>query len=52
MAEYTVTAVLTVQTDAGKAQVQALLDQGLKELPGIASRYGFTVTGTKLTVEE
>jgi hypothetical protein len=52
MTDYTVTAVLKVQTDADKERVQALLDQGVKELPGVASRYGVTVTDTKLTVEE
>lgn len=52
MSDYTVTATRRVQTDADRARVQALLDQGLQELPGIASRYGFTITDSTVTVEE
>jgi len=52
MTDYTVTATLKVSTDADRARVQSLLDQGVKELPGIASRYGFTITDTSISVEE
>jgi hypothetical protein len=52
MTDYTVNATIKVSSDADRAQVQSLLDQGLKELGPIASRYGFTITDSSATVEQ
>ena len=53
MTDYTVRATLTVSGDAAdRAKIQAALDAGLKELPGIASRYGFTITDASATIDE
>jgi hypothetical protein len=53
MTEFTVHATITVEGDsADRARIQSGLDAGLKELPGIASRYGFTVTDATATIDE
>jgi len=52
MTDYTVTATIRVSSDADRAGLQALVDQGLRELSGIASRYGATITDSSATVEE
>lgn len=53
MTDYTVHATLTVSGDGvDRAKIQQALDAGLKELPGIASRYGFTITDSSATVDE
>jgi hypothetical protein len=52
MTDFTVNATITVSGDAGDlAKIQAAVDAGLKELPSVASRYGFTITGADATVE-
>jgi len=51
--QYIVHATLTVSGDASdRAKIQAGLDAGLKELPGVASRYGFTITDASATIDE
>jgi len=35
-----------------RSQIQAALDAGLKELPGIGRRYGFAVKSSSATVEQ
>jgi hypothetical protein len=51
MTDYTVHATLTVSGDAiDKSTIQAALDAGLKELPGLAARYGFTVSDASATI--
>ena len=53
MTDYIVRATLTVSGgDADRAKIQAALDAGLKELPSLASRYGFTVTDATATVDD
>lgn len=53
MTDYIVRATLTVSgDDADRAKIEAGLDAGLKELPGVASRYGFTVTEATATIDE
>jgi|GEM_PF-2275285 len=53
MSEYTVRATLTVSGDTvDRSTVQSALDAGLKELPGLAARYGFTITDASATVED
>lgn len=53
MTDYTVTATLTVSgATADREKIQAALDAGLKELPGLASRYGFTVTHADADIQE
>ncbi|MGB3909904.1 MAG: hypothetical protein WBL06_05485 [Pseudolysinimonas sp.] len=53
MTEYTVNATLTVSGDAtDKATIQAAVDAGLKELPSVAARYGFTVSDVRATIDE
>jgi hypothetical protein len=53
MTDYTVRATLTVSGDSvDRATIQQALDAGLKELPGVASRYGFTITDAKADIEE
>ena len=53
MTDYIVRATLTVSGDAAdRAKIQAGLDAGLKELPGVAARYGFTVTDATATIDE
>ncbi len=52
MTEYTVNAKITVSGgDDDRAKIQDAVDAGLKELNGIASRYGFTITDSSATVE-
>ena len=34
-----------------RAQVQAAVNAGLRELPSVAQRYGFRITGSSATVE-
>jgi hypothetical protein len=52
MTDYTVNATITVSSGEGdRARIQAAVDAGLKELNGIASRYGFTITESSATVE-
>ena len=51
MATHTVQATITVETDMDREKIQAALDAGLKELPGIACRYGFTITDSSATVD-
>jgi hypothetical protein len=51
MTDYTVNATITVSGSEGDlAKIEAAVDAGLKELPGIATRYGFTVTDSNATV--
>lgn len=53
MTDYTVRATLTVSGDSvDRATIQRALDAGLRELPGVASRYGFTITEAKADIEE
>lgn len=53
MTDYTVHATLTVSGDGiDRAKIQQALDAGLAELPGVASRYGFTITDATATVDE
>lgn len=53
MADYTVHATLTVSGDAvDRAAIQSALDAGLRELPGLAARYGFTVSDASATIED
>lgn len=52
VADYTVTATFRVTTAADRERLQSLLDQGLRELPAIASRYGFTITDGSARVDE
>jgi hypothetical protein len=52
MTDFIVTATITVSADAlDRPKIQAGVDAGLKELPGVASRYGFTVTDASATVD-
>jgi hypothetical protein len=52
MTDFTVNATITVNGDVGDLpKIQAAVDAGLKELPSLASRYGFTVRGAEATVE-
>ena len=45
MTDYTVNAKITVSGgDDDRAKIQDAVDAGLRELNGIASRYGFTIT--------
>jgi hypothetical protein len=51
MTDFTVTATLTVKADVlDRPKIQAAIDAGLTELPGLAQRYGFTVTDASATV--
>ena len=51
MTDYTVNATITVSGDDNdKAKIQAAVDAGLKELTGVATRYGFTITSSSATV--
>ena len=53
MTDYTVRATLTVSGDnIDRAKIQSLLDSGLKELPGVASRYGITITDADASIDE
>jgi hypothetical protein len=53
MTDYTVHATLTVSGEAiDKAAIQAAVDAGLRELPGVAARYGFTVSDARATVDD
>jgi len=53
MSEFIVRASLRVSADSvDRATVERALDAGLKELPGLAFRYGFTVTDAHAEVEE
>ena len=53
MTDYTVTGTITVSgSDDDRARIQAAVDAGLKELNGIASRYGFTITDSNATVSQ
>jgi len=52
MPDYTVTATFQVTTEVERARLQTLLDQGLRELAPIASRYGVTVRDGSAHVEE
>jgi hypothetical protein len=52
MTDYTVHATITVSgSDDDRAKIQAAVDAGLKELTGIATRYGFTITDSSASVE-
>ena len=63
MTSYTVKATITTEVGNSAAlqafgggadeasQIQAAVDAGLKELRGIAGRYGFTITDASATVE-
>jgi hypothetical protein len=51
MSDYTITATIHVTSDIDRAQLQSLVEQGVKELSGIASRYGATITESSATVE-
>jgi hypothetical protein len=62
MAAHTIVATITVEvTDPSsvkalgggadeRAEVQSAVDAGLKELKGVAQRYGFTITEANATV--
>jgi len=53
MTDYTVRATLTVSGDSvDRAKIQQALDAGLKELPGVASQYGFTITNATAETDE
>jgi hypothetical protein len=53
MTDYTVHATLTVSGEAvDRATIQAALDAGLRELPSLAARYGFTVSDARATIDE
>lgn len=53
MTEYTVHATLTVSGETvDRATIQQALDLGLRELPGLATRYGFTISDATATLEE
>lgn len=52
MTDYIVRATVTVSGDIDRAMIQSTLDAGLKELPGLASRYGITVTDASATIDE
>jgi hypothetical protein len=53
MTDYTVQATLTVGGEAvDRATIQAALDAGLRELPSLAARYGFTVSDARATIDE
>lgn len=52
MTDYTVHATITVSGEEGdRAKIEAAVQAGLKELPGVAGRYGFTVTDSSASVE-
>jgi hypothetical protein len=52
MTDYIVNAKITVSGgDDDRAKIQDAVDAGLKELNGIASRYGFTITDSSANVE-
>jgi hypothetical protein len=51
MTDYIVTARITV-SGADRAQLQSTLDAGAKELPGLAARYGVTITDVQASVDE
>lgn len=52
MTDYIVRATLTVSGDSvDRATIQQALDAGLKELPGVAARYGFTITDATADIE-
>jgi hypothetical protein len=42
---------MTGNTGDERSKVQSAIDAGLKELPGIGSRYGFAVKSASATVE-
>jgi hypothetical protein len=51
MSDFIVNAAITVSGDANDLpKIRAAVDAGLKELPSVASRYGFTITGSDATV--
>ena len=53
MSEYTIRATITVTGgEADRAKIQAGLDAGLRELPGVASRYGFTITDAHAEIDD
>ena len=52
MSNYTVTATIRVSSDSDRAKIQSLAEQGLRELAGVASRYGITLEETSITVDE
>ena len=53
MTDYNVYATITVTAGPDElAKIQAGVEAGLKELPGVASRYGFTVTDSSATVDK
>jgi len=52
MTDYTVTATINVTSELERSRLESLVNQGLKELKGIAPRYGVEVVGGSATVEE
>ena len=53
MTDHTVHVTLTVSGDAiDKATIQSAVDAGLRELPGLAARYGFTVSDASATIDD
>lgn len=53
MSDYTVNATITVKGDGtDRSKVQSAVDAGLKELNGVAQRYGFTIVDSSATVVE
>ena len=53
MTDYTVHVTLTVSGEAtDRATIQSAVDAGLRELPGLAARYGFTVSDASASIDE
>ena len=51
MTDFIVTATLTVTANVlDRPKIKEALDLGLKELPGLASRYGFQIVDSDVTV--
>ena len=42
----------SVREAADRTTLQSMLDAGVKELPGVASRYGLTVTSASAMVDD
>jgi hypothetical protein len=51
MTDFIVTATLTVKANAlDRPKIKEAHDRGLKELPGLASRYGFEIVDSEVDV--
>ncbi len=51
MTDYTVNATLRITSEADRARLELLLDQGLRELANISARYGVVITESSAAVE-